>query len=114
MIYVQSHTPDTHAHHPHTYQCRFTNTLPGTRTVTLDSAKKLMCPRYAGGLPSGQTVRVFKACITCKTQEMPEHPLDEEEEEEEEKEEEKKGIEMQAPQTRVGKVRHAIYIYIYL
>jgi len=45
---------------------------------------------------------------------MPEHPLDEEEEEEEEKEEEKKGIEMQAPQTRVGKVRHAIYIYIYL
>jgi len=56
-----------------------------------------------GGLPSGRTVRVFKACITCKTQELPEDPLDEEEEEEEE-EEEKKGSEMQAPQTRVGKL----------
>ena len=55
----------------------------------------------AGGLLRGSTMRVLKACYTCKTQEMPE----EEEEEEEEEEKEEGGEEsIPPPQTRVGKV----------
>jgi len=55
-----------------------------------------------GGLPSGKTMRVVKACTTCKTQDMPEE--DEEEEEEEEEEGAEEEVLLPAPQTRVGKL----------